>query len=361
MASGVNTYLVNSGNKELCPSEKFDSFLSDLVSTVGLREITADKYYRWFLDTTISSSVRENRNNFNQVFTSHFEEQGKPILERSCFYQKPLSTKQEQIDSIHYICLRTFDTIFDVQEDFYTDWVDNLFDQGGLTAGQAILIQLLVSNTICSLMQYDSDDSEFSKLLKIKLNDPLIAEFVRSLELQKRNFPFKDVEIVLFTEVFHALSKIKGFNQRVLFVDFLERFISSVKKYNAEIKSAHCDHLKSVHRALLMNKESPTMELELKSVPKMRFDGLRYWLIRNFDETMKCRSSYAASVDKLRDEGFLTLSAANALLALEENQREWNVHNFKQNLLSIQEKHHLDLDMDFLERAFFSDFKSSIA
>ncbi len=354
MTSISGAFFIKSESKEPLPSEKFNDILNDLVSNAGLRERDADRYYEWFLDATQSSSIRENQFNFDQAITSHFESKGDSILERSCFYQKPVSKKQEQIDSIHYVCLRAFDMIFDLRDDPFTEWVDHLFDKNLLTAGQAILIPMLVSSSIYSLMHSDSDDSDLSELLKIKLQDLSIAEFSLSLDIQKQEFPLNDAEIVLFTEVFHALLKMRGVNKRSLFIDFLERFILSVKGYNAEIKSSYCDHLKSVYLAQLTGKESPTMKLEMKSVPKMRLEGIRYWLLRNFDETMKCRSSFAASIDKFRDEGFLTFSAANALLALEESPREWTVHNFRQNLLGIQERHHLDLDMEFLENAFFN-------
>lgn len=348
-----NIHLSEETQKSRC--DQFHVRLKDVAARVGLKKSYVDRIQEWAVDASEEDCFEGKREVFVKSFTDCMEQIAEPVLERSCFLRKRVSDLQMKMDLVHYTCLKAFDTAFGNRDESYLEWVDRLYDRGLLTAAEALLIPALMRENVRSLMRCEYDESYFSDLLSCALGQKEAALFAAELLLTKADFPIREAEIVLFTEVVHALFKQPCDDRRALFQEFLDGFVKSFRRYNAESKDMYLSYVKEI---LLVERKVPDVECHVKPVPKIKLEANRYWFLRIYDTVVEnCRSPFAEQVDALFDRGYLTHCAANELLDLADSPRKWTKFNLSQQLMSLQEKHRWDFDISILKKPFLASIE----
>lgn len=279
----------------------------------------------------------ENRKIFEQHVSSYIEK---------------LQKKPEDLDTIYYWCLRSFDEIWGQQELRFS-WVDSCYDCGQLSVGDALEILHLLDKMHPSIIGASSlEGEEFDSLLKKSGDSPEISSLavslvnlLGSLEIPEKKIP----EIALFVEASRFIEKMHYTYQREACFGFL-RGVVQLWNRNFTMKQQQWKRL---------NQSGDQGESEIWMDPISMMEAYRYWCFRLFDKIMNSRDPLASWIDSKVDDETLTLGVANEIFDLAERVQveKLNEFQFVQRLLGIQDRRRFPLDV----KAFLGWFHAFLA
>ena len=222
--------------------------------------------------------------------------------------------------------------------------ISNWYVEKNISGKDAIILIILA---VKALTPPDSENAmSLEELPFFSEKEPMnsmSAEFATRLVglKQAKGIPIRKETIALFAQLVHCIGEMKVPNKKEWFQYFFDKFMKCVRKSNASIKSEHLqnwDHYLDSQKS--GSNSDAVLPLQDLFIPKVERDAYSYWLPRTFDEIYGDRSSYDNCIDMLYEDGLLTMTTANKIIALPSEVDDDSVDpffRFSQKLCAIRQ------------------------